>query len=260
MTIYGREGPGVPWLTPEAPYKLVLPIPEDPASNITGLRAIDRATLARDQALVRPFRASAATGERTLEPAVDFCVDVLPLFVAKCSSTRCHGPNGASAGLALSSHSVVQTTAINRIAQGASVAGRRDTPGSGASSFGTNMPLIKPGDPGSSWLLYKTELAAPAESEAARTTEAPCAPSPAPAADYAPPVSAFASLALGERARLGDFILGQPMPHALSAWPGAPDPASLPTFPTPLTFQERERLRLWIAQGAETRECSACPR
>jgi hypothetical protein len=258
VSLFGRDGPGVSWLTPEAPYKLYLPIPEDPASNITGLRAIDRATLGNDQVLIRAFRASSQTGKVSRERDVEFCADILPLFVTKCSSERCHGPAGAAAGLALSSDELVLATALNRVAQGASLTGRPNTAETSSSRFGANMLLIKPGDPGSSWLLYKTELAELPTSEPMASATRRCASAPSVREPLRAQVPAFVNAAPEERARLGSFILGEAMPHAPGALAPSPDAAALPPDPSPLTLEERDRLRLWIARGAETRACTDC--
>ena len=52
-----------------------------------------------------------------------------------------------------------------------------------------------------------------------------------------------------ERTLLSDYVLGREMPY--------PAPGNA-YFSQPLTFQERERIRIWIARGAPVRDCGAC--
>src|SRR6201999_2048768 len=89
-----------------------------------------------------------------------------PIFTAKCSAATCHGSstdgsNKAAASLILDSANAVRVTAINRVAQAANTGGRSFSPDTPGNLFGVDMALIQPNDPGSSWLMYKLELAAP---------------------------------------------------------------------------------------------------
>ncbi len=254
MTIAGPDGPGRAWLTPDQSYKLVLLVPADAASDLGGFRAIDRATLARDQKREFVFRAGAGTGQRAYEPAVDFCADVLPIFAAKCDGPTCHGSSSrAASSLILTTSEGVRVTARGRVAQGSNTAARANTPETTPSLFGANMEIIRPGDPGSSWLTYKIELGKlPAEDAATNETRT-CTPPPStgpippPAGTFTPLAPARIAASDGERAILDDYVLGREMPY-----PSAPPSA------TALDFQERQRIRAWIANGAEIRECGAC--
>ena len=52
-----------------------------------------------------------------------------------------------------------------------------------------------------------------------------------------------------ERQILSDFILGREMPY----------PATQVAYATqPLTFLERETIRIWIANGAKVYDCGGC--
>lgn len=102
VTILGAEGPGRQWLTPDQSYKVVLLVAKDKNSDIGGFRAIDREPLFAGQKLEFVFRAGAPTGQQLYEPTVDFCADVLPVFVAKCSGSSCHGPSKTAAASLIS--------------------------------------------------------------------------------------------------------------------------------------------------------------
>jgi len=243
VTIVGPNGFGAPWLTPDQNYYLVLTTPTDPKSDLGGFRAIDRAPLSVGQEHI--FRATAATGAKTFEPAVDFCGDVLPIFTLKCNNFTCHGagePAKNAAGLGLTSASAVQGTAVNQVAHGANTGGRAFSPAEPIPGlpFGVDMAIIKPNDPGSSWLVYKMELAAP--SNATATAFSCGAPS-------APDIVPFVPVGPADRDRLSDYVLGNAMPF----------PSDNTSYAyQPLTFQEREKIRLWITQGATVHDCSAC--
>lgn len=263
VTILGPNGPGEPWLTPDQVYKLVLPIPTDPKSDLGGFRAIDRAPLGADQKRELVFRAGPPAHQKQIEPEVDFCADVFPLFFMKCNSPACHGSStSAASGLFLGSADGVRQTARGRIAHGSNTAGRANTPETTPSLFGANMPIIAPGDPGSSWLVYKLELARERSGDAGPKPELACTPPPGapsiPAA--APPFAALAPVQTSpddiERAILSDHVLGPEMPYPYP--PETYSEARSPYFYTPLTFQEREHVRIWIARGAEVRECGSC--
>lgn len=271
VTITGPEGPGKPWLTPDQSYKLILPIPADAAADVGGFRAIDRAPLHDQQRRELVFRAGPTTGHTLIEPAVDFCADVLPIFVTKCNDPNCHGPyESAASSLVLGTSEGVRVTARGRVAQGSNTAARSNTPETTPSAFGANMEIIKPNDPGSSWLMYKIELARLPVVDAGPRPDVLCTP-PAGAPSIPKPAAPFTTLAPArleaddlERAILNDHVLGREMPYPSLPSVYVPPPPTTtnpnPTgyYYTPLDFQERERIRIWIARGAEIRECGAC--
>jgi hypothetical protein len=272
VTILGPDGPGTEWLTPDQSYKLVLFVPRDPKSDIGGFRAIDRAPLDRNQKLEFVFRAGRPTQQKQYEPTVDFCADVLPIFVTKCSDPSCHGASEtAASSLVLASSEGVRITARDRVAQGSNTAARANTPEPTPSLFGANMALIAPGDPGSSWLMYKIELAPHPVADAGPAPPVVCTPPEGapPIPSPAPPLELLTNARTNaddiERAILNDYILGREMPYPyLPATyippPASPGATSPPTayYYTPLDFQERQRIRIWIARGAEIHECGGC--
>jgi hypothetical protein len=103
------------------------------------------------------------------------------------------------------------------------------------------MAVISAGQPGLSWLLYKTLLALPdaPDAEAVGFTGGN--------SDYAQGTTSPISTA--ERARLSNYILGQSMPYPV---PPVAEPSS-----SALTEGDLERLSVWIAQGAVTP--TSCP-
>ena len=253
ITISGQKQT---WLTEGQPYTLVFLIPEGNADQ-GGLRAIDRATLSPDQALEIPFIVGPKAGTPA-EPTVSFCRDVLPIFASKCSLSTCHGTGGeAAASLVLDTSAGVGATALRRIAQGSNTGPLSTAPPSGQSRFGVDMPLIDPGNPGNSWLMYKVDLARPPGivdptdklactggllEQKVPFVFAPLAPQAQRAADDI------------ERSILSDFILGREMPFPLVPSTGGYADA-------PLTFEERETLRIWIKNlvpGTALPECGGC--
>jgi hypothetical protein len=253
VTIRGQERDG--WLTEGQLYKLVLLVPEGD-SDISGVRAIDRATLDPAQPRLIEFFAG-PPGPPPEEPAVSFCADVLPLFKAKCSVPTCHGSEGelAASGLVLETSAGVANTAIGRIAQGANTGGRTTRGGEVPGRvFGIDMPLVDPEHPENSWLIYKLELARlPVVDFGPKPlylcSAAPEGPSRVP---FRPLVPVVAEADEIERAILNDHVLGREMPYPAARVGSYED--------QPLTFDEREKIRLWIAQGARVPECGGCDR
>jgi hypothetical protein len=251
VAITGPDGPGRPWLTPGATFHLILLAANVGApTDIGGFRAIDRAPLASAREFT--FRAEAATGQLAYEPAVDFCADVFPIFARKCAS-GCHEPSPtAFASLVLTTSDGVRITARGRVAQGSNTGGLAGSASEQGPVFGINMPIIKPGDPGSSWLLYKIELAPHPVVDAGPPPELLCNSTDRPvAAPEFSPIAPYRPQAPDdERAILNDYVLGRQMPYPSSG---------LDSASQPLTFQERERIRIWIAGGAEVRDCPCTP-
>lgn len=230
-------------LAPDTLYQLaIFPPTED---SPFGFTAFDGAPLAAPMQLM--FRTAAAdptgtTDEAPLGGDLFCCGDAahpcpIPGFgaattFAGCAFSPCHavsvdGALGASMGLNLSPPPAapvqsfddpIGATAINHVAHQTQTGELADDPAlaSEASRFGRAMALIRPGDPGNSYLLYKL---------AAEPANFP--PGEAPSAD--------------EIARLrASVVVGMPMP----AYGG-----------TVLEGQSLELLSAWIAAGALTTPC-----
>lgn len=247
---------GSRWIREGEAYDLVFLRPETDDDDTFGVRAIDRAPLADDAPRVVGFRVGPPTGTPAREAHVHFCADVLPVFATKCAGATCHGPGeDAAASLVLTTSEGVAKTALGRVAQAANTGARAGTPSSAGRTFGVQMPLVEPGSPGTSFLLYKLLLApAPAVDAGPPPALACRAPGggawPAASRDHRPLVDHEAYPSERERLALADAVLGREMPYPI---PGASGYAS-----SPLTFAERERVRLWIAQGADVPECGRC--
>jgi hypothetical protein len=242
-----------PWLKEGQFYKIVLGIPEGD-SDTGGVRAIDRATLYREQQLEFAFSVDRPASLESFEPSVTLCRDVLPIFAAKCSNPTCHGTgDSAAAGLILDTSAGIAATALNRIAQGSNTGGRSGLAPEPGRQFGVDMPIVQPGKPGNSWLMYKIELARPPaiipeklefgctmglkESQTQFVFE-PLVPQAQRTADEI------------ERSILSNFILGREMPF--------PVVSAVSYYDSPLTFDERQKVRIWIETGARVPECGGC--
>lgn len=246
--------PKTPWLTKGQPYTLLLGIPQGD-SDTGGVRAIDRATLADDQTRIISFLVGEPNGVGYGEPKVDLCRDVLPIFVAKCSAPSCHGSSqSAAASLVLDSSSGIEFTARGRVSQGSNTGALLGTSTPPGSHFGVDMPIIDPGNPGNSWLQYKVELGdEPANPLPPPTITCAGAPQGTPPM-YTPLVSTPQAPSEAERNVLDNYVLGQVMPYPTL------NPSASYGDQT-LTFEERERIRLWISQlrpGDVIPECGVC--
>ncbi|HEY8038857.1 MAG TPA: hypothetical protein VIF15_03655 [Polyangiaceae bacterium] len=253
-----RIVPATP-LQPGQSYKLNI-IPANSPTDGNGLRAIDGATLdpGEHSAITFPVVAPSTDGGaeaapeggvdagmgggseagadagvvNVAPPTVDFCASVLPIFVGRCNGSGCHGTALPAAGLRLDSPADIAATAVGRAAQGANT-GPRAAPQPGGRLFGEDMPIVDPGAPGDSWLMYKLLLAVPR--------------SPTVASDlYSVP---WGQLPDDERATLASYVLGREMPFPL-------DPAGAPgTDPSTLTLDELDAVSFWIAEGAPVPPC-----
>jgi hypothetical protein len=247
-----------PWVTPGQPYKLILPVPSESAGGF-GVRAIDGATLDPNSMWQFAFNVSNVTlpPSATQEPTMRFCRDVFPVMQAKCGTgSPCHGVpvtgSQPAASLVLTVPNGFRQTAINRVAQASNTGARPEIQPPGP-VFGIDMPLIDPGSPGNSWLMYKVLLGKlPTVTQVTDGPDVCLGPGPLgklelPAATNTQVVEADDA----ERQVLNDYVLGREMPY-----PSPPDSVSYST--QALSFEERQRLRMWIAQGAIVQDCGAC--
>lgn len=223
---------GKPWLLAGQPYKVIVSAPASP--DDLSLRAIDGAGLAKT--VVIGFFAAPARGVAP-EPTVSFCRDVFPVLR---SCNGCHGAPAAGqrveaiAGLVLETESGIEATAKNRVAIGTN-RGARSAVAPPGPSFGIDMPIIDPGNPGNSYLLYKL-VAQPGG--ATPWTKQPC-PGAAVVPKWAVATAPRADDA--ETERLTNVMGGFPMPYAREG----------------VSDEELDRLRLWIAQGAKVESCGS---
>ncbi len=241
---------GAGWLKPDQPYKVILPVPAGD-EDTNGVRAVDRATL--DPASNREigFLTTATNAGAPSQPAMNFCTDVLPIFTTHCSASICHGTSThPAAGLILETPAGIQATAINRPANSANTGPRAVVRPPGR-IFGLDAPLIDPGDPGNSWLMYKL-LIAPPSPDGTPVSQQQCggASGSAPQAPFKPPV-AFTAISDDERARLSDFVTGNVMPYPSQ-------PGAVQQTDNLVALADLQRLSSWILQGAKVTDCT-CP-
>jgi hypothetical protein len=252
------SSPAAPWLTQGQSYKLFLPV-SGSSTDISGLRAIDNAPL--DPA-VGPVEIAFIAGPKATQPStprMSFCGDILPVLAVKCGTgSPCHTPPEAdgtsppAASLVLTTPEGVAQTALGRISQASNTSGIAGQAVPPNRVFGLNFPIIDPGHASTSWLIYKIAMAPP-PATGVKATLATCP-------DAAGKTHALQATTIkpsayppgdDEAAVLSDAILGRPMPY--------PTYAATPTYATsPLDFEERERIRLWIDQGAPIESCGAC--
>lgn len=147
---------------PNALYQLELVVPAEPGDF--GFRAFDGAPLAVGSV---PLQGSFFTGAGPVElpvPEAPTCADIVnEVFKATpgdCASGSCHASTdaeqGAPHGLWLDGRANLTTTAIDRVARQTEVGDRSGgVPLEQPTRFGVQMPLIAPGNPGNSYLLYK---------------------------------------------------------------------------------------------------------
>lgn len=215
-TVTYYQESGASRLAPDTFYRLTVLTPTEELDF--GLRAFDGAPLAGNHVfdfVTGPDDEATAT-EGPPDGALD-CATLLRGPLSSCASGGCHGPGGlpVAMGLDLASPSGIEQTARGHVAH-QTQRGPQATTGDQASlTFGRSMPIVAPGDPGRSYLLYKL-LASD---------------------DFA----ADPTLASGETERLRQgVVVGMPMP---------PDPF---TVPPPEDLADLVR---WIAGGAAVPAC-----
>ncbi|HEY3815703.1 MAG TPA: hypothetical protein VGL81_00950 [Polyangiaceae bacterium] len=237
-----------PALLPDQSYQLTIIAPTSP-TDPAGFRAIDGAGLDPSVSPVIEFpvvAGAAYTGSDACAgaTAVDFCSQVLPIFASKCGTAVCHGTGPLpAAGLLMTTPEGIQATAVGRVAQGSNTgnAASAEPPGL---LFGVDMPIISPGSPGNSWLVYKLLLAEP---PACSSTPGTACDAGAPGVEdnrYPLVTPAWALLSDSERATLSNYIQGREMPYPVD--PSAP----LDSTTAPLTGDELDTVSTWILQGA----------
>lgn len=147
-------------LQPFTLYTFELPIANE--AQPFGFRAFDGAALEGERAL----RFSFFTGEGPAPEAPNVeapsCDEALALF-APCADAGCHGGSDPSVppsmGLVLDSWEGLARTALDRPAHQTEIGASIGLTDQAPERFGANMPIIDPGRPDNSYLLYKLLLA-----------------------------------------------------------------------------------------------------
>ena len=196
-------------LLPGVVYQVELTLPEK-ASGGSGLKAFDGAPLEKGHVPVKwSFRTSRVAVQPSAPKPLPTCNDAVQIL-QKSGCGRCHAGEDSTYGLDLHSGAGLANTAIGRVAHETASWASPESPLENAPRFGTAMALIAPGNPSTSYLLYKLFVNARNFDGDGACTTAHVVPL-APGECLAPPSA--------ERTRLGDwFVAGDPMP---------PDGASL---------------------------------
>lgn len=203
-------------LAPDTFYRLTLVTPTDELDF--GLRAFDGAPLVANH--VFDFFTGPDDPAVPTEGPADGTLDCRALLrgpLASCGGGGCHGPGGppVAMGLDLASPGGIEATARGHVAHQTQRGPQATTGDQSAVTFGRSMPIVAPGDPGRSYLIYKILASS----------------------DF----SADPTLAAGETDRLrAGIVVGMAMP---------PDPF---TVPTPEQLGDLVR---WIGGGAPVPTC-----
>lgn len=234
-----NPSPGRPWLVQDQIYKLDM--------NPEQVLAIDGGKLEGPLSLT--FRVGPPASAEYAEPKVNLCTDILPIFTAKCLGSGCHSGSQAAASLVLDTSVGIKVTAVGRVAQGANT-GARAAPSAPGKVFGVDMPVVDPGNPSNSWLLYKVVMASLPTTSPTVANYVCTKATTTKAESYTPLAPYSEAPTQAETDVLSNLVLGREMPF----------PVAKPSVyeELPLTFQEREKVRLWIAQGADVPECGGC--
>ncbi len=205
-----------------------------------GFRAVDGAPLDEQGILRISFRTGSSVARRD-EPEVPDCDDIRDIF--RCGSPGCVEGSGCTSchsreveaphGLRLETRDDLVETAIGQLARQTAIGGSLQT-FEAPPRFAAQMPIIDPGRPDNSYLLYKILLGARAY-EAGPLDDEGCE------SDYEVSVPGedagrtCLSPDTAELERLREFVLGDPMPP-----PGSP----------PLGKGAVRSLIRWIRAGA----------
>ncbi len=248
-------------LEPGVVYTVEVVAPNDADSS--GLRAFDGAPLGEAGLPLRfGFRTRReAPPDEPAAPAPPTCDEIAAILTAACGSVGCHsttdlpesdcGPGRANdgdgcvgvprMGLRLDSVDGIEQTLLGKVARQTETGSRVGQPLASPGRFGTQMPLIDPGNPSSSYVMYKLLT-----NELVSETEDPCE-SDHSVASSAPDEPPVCRPARGENDRLREwFVRLDPMPRSrprlsrsvlrrLERWISAldsPDPRARCSAPT----------------------------
>jgi hypothetical protein len=155
VLLFHQPAPPLGPLEPGLLYTVELVVPTEPGSE--GLRAFDGAPLEPGpvplQFHFRTARALPTAQQAAPEPVR--CADALAVFAAGgCNGQNCHDAEEPRMGLNLDSAAGLVTTGIDRIAHQTAI-GPRSTPLEEPSRLGVQMPIVDPGRPDNSYLMYK---------------------------------------------------------------------------------------------------------
>jgi hypothetical protein len=219
-------------LEPNTHYTAELVVPVD--SNDFGFRAFDYAPLAAETATKLSFLTSNLQKIPAPPASRSTCSDAVRTFAEHCSAASCHDAGDPTMALDLSDTNGI-LTAIGRVAHQAETGPKTGVPLQNPARFGVGMPLIDPGRPDNSYLMYKL-VAAPENYRNSPNDPDLCGTRHLAAVDPTRCVPATAEE--NERLRAW-FLRGVAMPRAVE------DRA-----PNWLVRSELRSLESWIGSGA----------
>lgn len=212
-----------------------------------GFRAFDGAPIAEGLAPLRfSFRTRESAATEPVPEPVPGCQDILDIFSrptssgAMCNGGGCHRPP-APMGLDLSSGEGLARTVVGHVAHETAVGPYPDIPMEDPPRVGVQMPVVDPGRPGNSYLMYKL----------LESTDNFAAPPDPCATRYRVPLAQGACLppTAAERTRLAEwFVQGQPMPL----------PRTADAHPH-LEQSDLRAIQRWILAGAHLDGCTTAP-
>ncbi|MFO0660814.1 MAG: Ig-like domain-containing protein [Polyangiaceae bacterium] len=243
-----RLAGGQKWL-PGVRYTVTLWKPSERPQDGYGFRAWDGGEL--NEHLEFSFitathnRVDTALGP---SPNADYCgkcVDNTAILGAKevfqrnCGYGTCHFTTpqyGAAVNLDLSTSSTISKTAIGRLAHETLSAPSSTEAPENPAIFGKNMPLIDPGNPGNSYVLWKMILSAKTYQNVS------CDGGKTPATTCEP-VDGVASPSAEDLVRMqNSFLMGEAMPLGFA-----------------VGWSDIQTMQAWIAAGAPIVDDSTCP-
>jgi hypothetical protein len=155
-------------LEPHTLYTVELAVYSD--AQPLGFRAFDGAPLEGTEPLRLSFQTGSGPGTAPPPADVPTC-DAFLSTVSGCGGSTCHGREGRgpAMGLDLESAEDLRATAVGRPAHQTEIGDTTGVAEQDPVRFGANMPIIDPGRPDNSYLMYKlligTEPYAPAAGE-----------------------------------------------------------------------------------------------
>jgi hypothetical protein len=226
-------------LTPGLLYTLRIVVPEEPEDE--GLRAFDGAPLEPGPVpLEFHFRTAQAQPTATTSGRVarEVACDIMPIFgptIGGCDNENCHGRDQRM-GMSLASAEGLFRTAVGHVAHETAL-GQGAAPLEEPLRLGVNMPIIDPGRPDNSYMMYKLirrekTFGGLCESRYPVSLAGQC---------LAPPPE--------ESTRLREwFVRGEPMPLE--------NPTALDQT---ISYADLRTLQRWIAVGASLEALPKCP-
>jgi hypothetical protein len=222
-------------LLPHTRYVLHVESAPDPSTRLAAVDGVPLASAVDVPFWTEDAKAPGEVAENDLNPdaqPTDAC-DVAALFAKTCAGNNCHGSasEAPAMGLNLGTSAGIQATAVGKVAVQAAYEATPGGAGQPSSlAFPYGLPLIRPGQSSTSFLLYKILKRAPDDG------------TPADASAFA---LAGAPVGSATRADLA-AVPGSGMPHDTLV----PNPDQQQNPRLPLGWGDARLVRRWIDAGA----------